>query len=110
MAFVRKKVKTFKWPVKVEEPSSTNSGQFEQSEFIATFKRIKASDLKGVESQEGTDILKQVLVGWEGINDEDGKAIEFSEEELENLSDDIDWLKSVLAAYTTTYAEVQSGN
>ena len=33
MAFVRKKVKTFKWPVEVQEPSDTNPGQFEKSDY-----------------------------------------------------------------------------
>ena len=39
MAFVRKKVKTFKWPVEVKEPSDTKPGKFEKSEFTAIFKR-----------------------------------------------------------------------
>ena len=38
MAFIRKKVKTFKWPVTVEEP--TDGGTFDSSTFDATFTRI----------------------------------------------------------------------
>ena len=44
MAFVRKKNKTFKWPVVVREPSETDAGVFEESEFIAIFKRLKVSE------------------------------------------------------------------
>ena len=40
MAFVRKKNKTFKWPVVVREPSATDAGVFDESEFIAVFKRL----------------------------------------------------------------------
>ena len=96
MAFVRKKVKTFKWPVEVQEPSDTNPGQFEKSEFTAIFKRVKMSELEKVDEQQGVELLKKVLVGWEGITDEAGKAIKFTTSELEGFSDDVDWLKAVL--------------
>ena len=35
MTFVRKKNKTFKWPVVVREPSETDAGVYEENEFIA---------------------------------------------------------------------------
>ncbi len=110
MAFVRKKVKTFKWPVEVQEPSDTKPGKFEKSEFTAIFKRVKMSELEGVTESEGVSLLKKVLVGWEGIKDEDGDEIKFSEAELDDFADDVDWLKAVLAAYTKTYGEAQAGN
>lgn len=110
MAFVRKKVKTFKWPVEVQEPSEKKPGKFEKSEFTAIFKRDKLSELEGVSEAEGVSLLKKVLVGWEGINDEDGDPVEFSEAELDDFLDDVDWLKAVLAAYTKTYGEAQAGN
>ena len=98
MAFVRKKVKTFKWPVEVQEPSATKPGKFEKSEFTAIFKRVKLSELEGVSESEGVSLLKKVLVGWEGIKDEDGDEIEFSEAELDDFADDVDWPKAVLSA------------
>ena len=42
MTFVRKKNKTFKWPVVVREPSENDAGVFEESEFIALFKKAKS--------------------------------------------------------------------
>ena len=110
MAFVRKKVKTFKWPVAVEEPSATKPGKFEKSEFTAIFKRVKMSELEGITDAESAGLLKKVLVGWEGIEDEDGNAVPFSSKELELFADDVDWLKAVLSAYTNTYAEGEAGN
>ena len=80
MAFVRKKVKTFKWPVEVQEPSDKKPGKFEKSEFTAIFKRVKMSELEGVSESEGVSQLKKVLVGWEGIKDEDGDEIEIDAE------------------------------
>ena len=110
MAFVRKKVKTFKWPVEVKEPSETKPGKFDSHEFTAIFNRVARSVLEGVTESEGASLLKKVLVGWEGIKDEDGDEIKFSEAELDDFADDVDWLKAVLAAYTSTYGEAQAGN
>ena len=110
MAFVRKKVKTFKWPVEVQEPSESKPGKFEKSEFTAIFKRVKLSELEGISDSESISMLKKVLVGWEGITDEDGDPVKFSRAELDSLADDVDWLKAVLSAYTATYSEVQAGN
>ena len=44
MTFVRKKNKTFKWPVLVREPSENDAGVYEENEFIAIFKRLKVSE------------------------------------------------------------------
>ena len=110
MAFVRKKVKTFKWPVEVKEPSDSKPGEFETSEFTAVFKRVKMSELKKLEDEGGVQLLKKVMVGWEGVTDEAGKDVKFSVSELEESADDVDWLKAVLSAYTKTYAEAESGN
>ena len=110
MAFVRKKVKTFKWPVEVSEPSTERPGEFDTCEFTAIFKRVKLSELEKMGDDGGLQLLKKVLVGWEGIEDESGNPIAFSNKELQDLSDNADWLKAVLAAYTATYTEGSSGN
>ena len=110
MAFVRKKVKTFKWPVKVQEPSDTKPGEFETSEFIAIFKREKMSKLQESDEADSLGLLRKVLVGWEGIVDENDKEVPFSDEVLEEQADDADWIKAVLNTYATTYAEAEAGN
>ena len=110
MAFVRKKVKTFKWPVKVKEPSADRAGEFDTFEFVALFKRVKLSEIEQMGDESGLPLLKKVLVGWEGIEDEDGNPVPFSSKELELFADDVDWLKAVLSAYTNTYAEGEAGN
>ena len=110
MAFVRKTVKTFKWPVKVKEPSADRAGEFDTFEFVALFKRVKLSEIEQMGDDSGLPLLKKVLVGWEGIEDEDGNEVPFSSKELELFADDVDWLKAVLSAYTNTYAEGEAGN
>ena len=49
------------------------------------------------------------MVGWEGI-EEDGQELPFSKSMLKEFADDVDWLKSVLNAYTSTYSEGEAGN
>ena len=73
MAFVRKKVKTFKWPVQVTEPSEDRPGEFDKFEFTAVFKRVKLSELESLGEESGLPLLKKVMTGWEGIQDEEGK-------------------------------------
>ena len=109
MAFVRKKVKTFKWPVVVREPSSDRPGEFETSEFVAVFKRVKMSELEKMGEATGLPFLEKIMVGWEGI-EEDGQELPFSKSMLKEFADDVDWLKSVLNAYTNTYSEGEAGN
>ncbi len=110
MAFVRKKVKSFKWPVEVTEPSEDRPGQFDKCEFTAVFKRIKLSELEALGQESGLPLLKKVMIGWEGVQDEAGKQIPFSSKELEAFADEVDWVKAVLTAYTSTYEGAESGN
>ena len=109
MAFVRKKVKTFKWPVEVKEPSSERPGEFDTSDFVAIFKRVKMSELEKMGDATGLPFLEKIMVGWEGI-EEDGQELPFSKAMLKEFADDVDWLKSVLNAYTATYSEGEAGN
>ena len=86
MTFVRKKNKTFKWPVVVREPSETDAGVYEENEFIAIFKRLKVSEYqKALEDKTEFEMLKMMLIGWENIKD---------------LMEDADWIKAVSSAYT----------
>jgi hypothetical protein len=110
MAFVRKKVKTFKWPVTVAEPSSERPGEFQESTFTAVFNRVKMSQLEEMAETSGVSFLSKVLVGWEGIEDEDGSELKFSKSALEEFADDADWTRAVLSAYTATYAEAEAKN
>jgi len=105
MAFVRKKVKTFKWPVKVQEPA--DGGVFETSTFDAIFKRVPTSAFK-----DGDDLetLKQVVHGWEGIEDENGKPVPFSVEVLKEFAEDPCWVRGVTSAYIDALAGAKEGN
>ena len=108
MAFIRKKVKTFKWPVKVEEPA--DGGVFEESTFDAIFKRIPRSEFKKLADKGDLELLKVVLTGWEGIEDEGGKPVPFSQVAMKEFVDDPYWIRGVLSAYTETFEGAKLGN
>ena len=110
MAFVRKKVKSFKWPVTVKEPSADNPGKFEESTFTAVFKRVKMSRIEEMAEVGGFEFISEILLDWEGIEDEDGCAVACSKKTIEEFSDDADWTRAVLSAYTATYAEGEAKN
>ena len=101
MTFVRKKNKTFKWPVVVREPSETDAGVYEENEFIAIFKRLKVSEYqKALEDKTEFEMLKMMLIGWENMKEEDGQDIAFTDKNIKDLMDDADWIKAVTSAYT----------
>lgn len=108
MAFVRKKVKTFKWPVEVEEPA--DGGVFETSKFDAIFKRVPRSEFKKLADKGDFELLKAVMTGWDGIEDEDGKAVPFTQAVMKEFADDPYWIRGVLKSYTETFEGAKLGN
>ena len=106
MPFVRKKNKTFKWPVIVREPSETNAGVYEESEFIAVFKRLKVSEYqKAVDDKTEFEMLQMMLVGWENMKEENGEDIPFNSQNLKDMMEDSYWLKAVSTSYTASLIE-----
>ena len=110
MAFVRKKVKTFKWPVEVKEPSETKAGTFDGHEFTAIFNRVSRSVITDMAGEDENALLNLILAGWEGIEEEDGTPIVFGEKTLAEFADDPYWIKAVINAYTATYNEAEAKN
>ena len=110
MAFVRKKTKVYPWPVEVKTPSETEIGEFEVSEFVGKFRRLSRSELNSFEEDSEYKALEKVLVGWEGLTEEDGTPIEFSKTELKNFAEDTDFVAGVLDAFKKFYANAQVGN
>lgn len=110
MAFVRKKVKTFKWPVEVKEPSESDPGKFDSHEFTAIFNRVSRSVIQKLSDEDEMSLLRMILAGWEGIEEEDGSSVTFDKKTLEEFADDPFWIKAVVAAYTASFTEAEAGN
>ena len=91
MAFVLKQGDSYKWPVSHDMP--VDGGKHARYTFDAEFKRITQSRIREmgelIENNEITeaDLVSEVLLGWEGINDEDGNAIKYSQKALSLVID-----------------------
>ena len=110
MAFVRKKTKVFPWPVEIRTPSETKIGEFETTTFTGKFIRLSRSELNDFESATEFEALKKVLVGLDGVNEEDGTPIEFNDKTLKEFAEDIDFVAGVLDAFKKFYSNAQMGN
>tara|TARA_Y100001938_G_scaffold118056_1_gene163033 strand:+ start:907 stop:1251 length:345 start_codon:yes stop_codon:yes gene_type:complete len=82
---------TYTWPVTVEVPA--DGGKYLKQTFKLEFKRITQTRLleigKDIESGKITaiELSKEVTVGWEGIDDDNGKEIAFTQSKFKKLLD-----------------------
>ena len=82
---------TYKWPVTVEVP--VDDGRHDKQKFDGEFKRITQSRIREmgqlIETGDLTDVdlVKEVLVGWDGIEDDQGNELKFSQAKLKQLLD-----------------------
>ena len=64
MAFIKKKLAVYPWPIEVSKPSESKPGEFESTTFTIKFIRLKTSELVkfDVESEEiEISLVKQIL-------------------------------------------------
>jgi hypothetical protein len=114
VTFVRKKVKSFKWPVTVEEPA--DGGVFDSSTFDITFKRLGRKEFSKLSEKGDLPLLKAIVLDWDGIDDETASAtgevtpLPFSVTALTEFADDPYWVRAVLKAYTETFDGARQGN
>lgn len=86
--FVLSQSDAYKWPVTVSTP--VDGGKFQNHTFTAVFKRLTQTRIQEIASAEGQtdkDIAREVVTGFEDINDADGTAIPFTSSTLERLLD-----------------------
>jgi len=96
--FVFRKASEFKWPVRIPVPED---GRAVAREVTGVFKTvaperiqqivqeaiagIRGDDAEEMQANADLRLLREVLVGWDGIVDEDKQAIAFSDETREAL-------------------------
>jgi hypothetical protein len=108
MAFVLKQSDTYTWPVTFDVP--VDGGRHERQTFDGEFKRLPQSkvgpmvaELQKLEDfsdlERVTEIAADVLVGWSGINGDDGKEIPYSQKALDQLMEVPLLAVAVLKAY-----------
>ena len=98
MAFVRKKVASYKWPVKVQSPSPDSAGKFDIETFDAVFKRLNRSTINELAEAGDVDLLESCVLDWEGMEEEDGSIIPCNKKNKAEFIDDRYWSKAVITA------------
>ncbi len=98
-----------KWPVTISVPQ--DGGRVQKHEITARFDILPQSRLDDlVRGQRGADedkdLLREVLLGWDGVADEDGVAIEFADAPRDQLLD----IPYVRGALLKAYFEAASGS
>lgn len=77
------------WPVSVDVPLDDGSGGSEKQEFKMRFKYLETGDLNQVLAKlsvaKDADSVADYILAWDGLADQDGKALLFSEENRQAL-------------------------
>ena len=108
MAFVLKKVSSYKWPGSVEVP--VDGGKFKKETFTAIFKKMSRSAFNDLIEAGDDALIDQIVEGWEGVKDEDGDEVEYNDENKVALFDDPYVLRAVITAYTDSVTGSQAKN
>lgn len=107
MAYIKRRISSYKWPVKIEEPS--DGGVFDISTFTLEFKCL---DQPAIESfKNNRDLLGAAVVGWgDDYVDEAGKPIPFSEQEKKYLLGRPPFLRAAAKAFFESLSGAPEGN
>ena len=100
MAFVLKKVSTYKWPVEVSVP--VDGGKFKKETFTAIFKKMSRSAFNELIDEGDDALVDEIIEGWEGIKDEDGEDVPFCAGTKKELFDDPYVLRALIESYTNS--------
>jgi len=110
MSFIKKKVSAYPWPVEVRKPSEEVAGEFETHKFTIRFKRLAKKELNEFQEKEDYEALKTIIAGWSEIKDEEDKDVLFSQKNLKDFSEDVDFVQGVVAAFGKFYATADEKN
>ena len=98
MAFVLQQKATYKWPIPIVIP--VDGGRKEKFTFDGEFRRLPQSRINEIikiaramqlgrasddEELDDKGAAKEILAGWSGVTDDDGKEIPFSDAALSQL-------------------------
>lgn len=109
MAFVLKQSDTYTWPIAFDLP--VDGGRMQRQTFDGEFRRLSQSRIteigNQIKTEEITDaaLAAEVLTGWNGVTDDDGKEVPFSQKALEQLLD----VPMLAAAIALAYFESLQG-
>jgi hypothetical protein len=110
MAFIKKKVDAYPWPVEVRKPSIEIAGDFEIQKFTIKFKRLSKKELNAFTDNEDYEALQKIVVGWSEILDEEEKDVPFTQKNLKDFAEDVDFSNGVIKAFQDFYATADEKN
>lgn len=109
---------TFEWPVEYKAPSGTQPGKFSCGEFTVTFRRLPPRLLSLILRLEAeaaiarmanpdaaiadprlVQLMREIIVGWQGVVDAAGAPLVFNAENLDRLLTYAGMLSALLTAY-----------
>ena len=96
MGLVFKKVTEYEWDVTVQSP---DKGKFKKETFTAKFKNIGRKAFADLIESGDENFVRTVLVGWSGIKDDNGKDLEFNDDNFEAILDNQFIVLGVIKAY-----------
>lgn len=118
MGFVISKKQAYPWPVTVKTPDPARPGKWQSQTFTATFRRLPPlevqeqlarltgrdlSDPDGMSAEERfsreSEFLDEVLLGWDGITDDEGVPVPCTEESRAAVLDIIEVRRAVFDAF-----------
>jgi hypothetical protein len=108
MAFVRKTSGTYWWSGVVRTPSESVGGEFDEATIKLKFKRIGFKESAAYSDDK--ELLKNIVIDWSGIEDENGKAVPFSTDTLLEYIDDQFFGAAVSRIYFDALQKARTGN
>jgi hypothetical protein len=123
MAFKLQQSATYVWPVKIVLP--IDGGKRLTETFDATFRRLPQSRINEIiklarlqergrleddQELEDQDAAREIMTGWDGVEDDDGKAIPFSEAALKQLLEIPTVAGQIVKAWFGSLAEAKRKN
>jgi hypothetical protein len=123
MAFKLQQSATYVWPVKIVLP--IDGGKRLTETFDATFRRLPQSRINEIiklarlqergrldddQELEDQDAAREIMVGWDGVEDDDGKPIPFSEKAVKELLEIPTVAGQIVKAWFGSLAEAKRKN
>lgn len=97
-----------RWPVQVVEPA--DMGLVKKSDFTAQFVMISRSEFERLSNTTDKELMKVVLVGWTGVQDQDGNELPFNDENRDLLADMPPVINALARAYLSFMAGAPAKN
>jgi hypothetical protein len=118
MAFKLKQSNSYFTPISVDVPA--DGGKFVRQSFEAEFRRPDRDELMGLferirkaaENGKNIDaeIVREVLVGWRGIEDEDGHPLPFTDAHRDALLNHVQAVPALIGAFFETQHKAREKN